>query len=613
MNRLWDRLASRFVPPALAEDLEARRQALMVIGLALSPIPISPAIAAVYYFTVDPAIAGELAIGILAVAPMFLVIPFVLRSTGSIALSTHATCAYVFVLLAVLSLLTGGPRAPALYWLPLLPVGVLGALGVRAGAIWGGLVGLWFAVIFVAWQSGVHFRDFVLPDRQPWLWFGCMSGLLVMQCMLIAIYDRAKNDAVVHLAAANVALELARDEAQEASQSKSEFLANMSHEVRTPMTAIMGFTDVLLAEAESQPVPGSWSESLGIVRRNGEHLMAILNDILDLSKVEAGRLVLEQIEFSLPQLIKDVLELMSARASEKSLELDVQLAGPIPANLRGDPTRLRQVLLNLIGNATKFTDVGSVTLLIGAEQGAFGKRIWFTVRDTGIGMTPDQLEHIFEPFSQADGSTTRKYGGTGLGLAISRRLVRKMGGEIEAESTPNVGTQLRFYLPVEQDAEVCWVERLDVSDGSADRKPRSTVGRVLKGRVLFADDGADNRRLVSHVLRRAGLQVTVVENGKEAVERAREAQGAGESFDVILLDMQMPVLDGYQATRALRDGGYVGPIAALTANAMQGDRERCLAEGCDEFLTKPIVIPRLLETLAHMLDRGHQVKPTTTV
>ena len=385
---------------------------------------------------------------------------------------------------------------------------------------------------------------------------------------------------------AEEALRVARDAAEAADHAKSELLANMSHEIRTPMTAILGFTDMIMG---SVTAPEDL-DAAATIRRNGEHLIEIINDILDISKIEAGQLKVENIDCSPCQVLSDLASLMRVRASAKGLALEVEYDGPIPLRIHSDPTRLRQILINLAGNAIKFTEVGTVRVLARIlDSDADEPRMQFDVIDTGIGLTEAQVGRLFQPFVQADASTTRKYGGTGLGLTISKRLAEMLGGTIHVDSTPGVGCTFSVTVST---GPLHGVTMVDVAQESVlptaqVEKPVGTVEQ-LNCRVLLAEDGPDNQRLISFVLKKAGADVEIAENGQIALDQALAAREAGAPFDVILMDMQMPVLDGYGATGKLREAGYAGPIIALTAHAMSGDREKCLGVGCDDYTTKPI-------------------------
>ncbi len=394
------------------------------------------------------------------------------------------------------------------------------------------------------------------------------------------------------LANAMKLLDDARANAESANASKSAFLANMSHEIRTPMTAILGFCEVLREEL----VDLDSKSTVDRIHRNGEHLLTIINDILDLSKIEAGKLDVEQVVFEPWELIHEVIDLMSDRASGKGITISLSHRTPLPPAITSDPTRIRQILINLIGNAVKFTEVGGVEVLVGAESHEGSMQLEVCVRDTGIGMTEEQLSRLFQPFEQADTSTTRRFGGTGLGLVISLRLAERLGGGITAFSQAGKGSEFvcRIDTGLAHDAEVRMPTTVKRRASAPVREKASCDGR----RVLLADDGPDNQRLISHVLRKAGADVVVVGDGQEALDTALAADVEATPFDVVLMDMQMPVLDGYEATQQLREQGYDRSIVAITAHAMDSDRERCLNAGCDAFTTKPLKIEELLGLVA---------------
>ncbi len=389
----------------------------------------------------------------------------------------------------------------------------------------------------------------------------------------------------------------AKEAAESADRAKSEFLANMSHEIRTPMTAILGFAENLLEPdlSESQKVA-----AISTIRRNGEHLLQIINDILDLSKIEAGKLEVERIVYSPFKLANEVESLMRVRAEIKGLSFNIEYMGAIPESIRTDPTRLRQILLNLIGNAIKFTDTGGVRLVIrllrepDGASGEGGPMMQFDVLDTGIGMSPEQIENLFQPFIQADCTITRRFGGTGLGLTITRRLAELLGGKITVESEPGKGSAFRVVVPTGSLEGVVLHESSPIESPGGVVSGSSRIEHTLSGRILLAEDGMDNQRLISFVLKKAGLSITTVDNGQEAVTEALSARAKGTPYDLILMDMQMPVLDGYGATSLLRRHGYAGAIVALTAHAMVSEREKCLKAGCDDYATKPIERQKLL-------------------
>jgi signal transduction histidine kinase/CheY-like chemotaxis protein len=390
-----------------------------------------------------------------------------------------------------------------------------------------------------------------------------------------------------------IELEAARNEAQRANQSKSAFLANMSHEIRTPMTAILGYADLLLDE--EMQLGDEARRLLEIVRRNGGHLLDVLNDILDLSKIEAGRLEVELIPTSLVHIVSEIASLMRVRADEKGIALEVAFGTPIPSEVLSDPTRIRQAIVNLLGNAIKFTERGSVRVRVTYEPEREGAHI--EVRDTGIGIPPEKRANLFRAFEQADSSITRRFGGTGLGLAITKRIAILLGGDCTVESEPGRGSAFTFTLKAPPTTD----SRLLQVFGEAElhretRRPRG-AGERIAARILLAEDGPDNQRLISMMLRKAGAEVCLVENGQMALERAER-----ESFDLILMDMAMPVMDGYTAARNLRARGVDVPIVALTAHALAGEREKCLEAGCNAYLTKPIDRYDLLAAIRALLD-----------
>ena len=375
-----------------------------------------------------------------------------------------------------------------------------------------------------------------------------------------------------------------------ASQAKSEFLANMSHEIRTPMAAILGFADVLLGQLKD---PDNRNCVL-VMKRNGRHLLELINDILDLSRIEAGKMDLDVESVSLVHLVSEVQSLMHVRAAEKKLEFHAEFTGEVPEQIKTDPTRLRQVLINLIGNAIKFTEKGSVVLTIILKSDAL---LTFSVRDTGIGMSVEQQEHLFKPFSQGDSSVTRTYGGSGLGLAISNRLTAMLGGDISMESELGVGSTFTVTIPIGPISEAHLIKpnvfnRPDPVEDEEFKLDKLTC------RILIVDDRRDVRHISQHFLEKAGAQVSTAEDGQQGIDATIAARDSGKPFDVVVMDMQMPNVDGLHAVAELRSIGIEVPIIALTADAMKGDREKCLNGGCDDYLAKPIDQAKLISMVA---------------
>ena len=400
----------------------------------------------------------------------------------------------------------------------------------------------------------------------------------------------------------------AKDAAEAAARAKSEFLANMSHELRTPLTAILGYADLLYDEGDLSRVSPDSLETIDVIRSNGRHLQELIDDILDLSKIEAGQMTLEKLRVSPAKLTGDVLRLMQLRAREKSLTLRSEILYPLPDKIATDALRVRQVLVNLVGNAIKFTERGGVTVTVGYNQTTGSLR--FSVTDTGIGMEPEQVGRLFAPFTQADTSMSRRFGGTGLGLSISRRLAHMLGGDIRVESRAGVGSTFTLVIGAELYPDTVLLMGPDqlVPDGLI--IPQSVAQPVarLSGRILLAEDVPANQKLISFLLQKHGAEVEVVENGRQAVEQAMKGRQDGRPFDLILMDIQMPEMDGDTATRTLRGLGYLGRIVALTAHASEDDRQRCLASGFDGFAVKPIQKEQLIATCREHL--GHAVLQT---
>jgi signal transduction histidine kinase/DNA-binding NarL/FixJ family response regulator len=428
-------------------------------------------------------------------------------------------------------------------------------------------------------------------------------GVAALERAHYAEVEEARHYAEQHAAGlARYAADLAkaRNAALESVRAKAEFLANMSHEIRTPMTAILGYVRLLSERTISD---GEHTEYLTTIRRNGEHLLRILNDILDLSKIDAGRMTLERIACSPAELVNEVASLMRARALEKGIALEVDYRGPIPAHIQADPTRMRQVLLNLVGNAIKFTEVGRVRIGVALQRHEDGTgQLQIDVEDTGCGLSEGAQATLFDSFMQADASTTRTFGGTGLGLAISKRLAHMLGGDITVRSTIDEGST--FTLTVETGPLDRVPMLVDPTEAlRPPTRPASAMRLTAPARVLLVEDAIDNQRLLALHLRDAGAVVDTAADGITACERAMDAVAAGAPFDVILMDVQMPKLDGYHATARLRGMGYEGAIVALTAHAMERERRRCLDAGCDDFLSKPVEPAELIAMIARHAGR----------
>ena len=391
-------------------------------------------------------------------------------------------------------------------------------------------------------------------------------------------------------------LSQAKEVAEAASRAKDEFLANMSHEIRTPMNAVIGAAN-LLSDTE---VSAEQHDYVEIIGQNADSLLSVINDILDFSRIEAGKLAIERLELNLETLMSGVLDTVAIRSREKGLELAHELHPTVPVLLHGDPNRLRQILVNLVGNAVKFTDSGSVTVRVSLdEQSDTQATVRFSICDTGIGIPEDGLDRLFQAFSQVDSSTTRRYGGTGLGLAISKQLAELMGGRIGVESAPGRGSTFWFTAVLDRQP----AGRRAETTGTRPVTPalRGVGEQRRRARILVAEDNPTNQLVTMRMLAKLGFGATAVATGQEAVEALTE-----DPYDLVLMDVQMPVMDGLEATRTIRDpsSGVRNPhvpIVALTAHAMKSDRERCLAAGMDAYVFKPVLLPALEHAIEQQL------------
>ena len=422
--------------------------------------------------------------------------------------------------------------------------------------------------------------------------FGATAVLLTIMTAVVVIRRATRIEA---------ALDGARVTAQTATELKSQFLANMSHEIRTPLTAVLGFAETMLDENQNVR-----ERTFGVnsILRNGKHLLQVINDILDISKIEAKQLAMEKIEVSPVRILQEVDSLMGVRVRDKGLQLKIQYDFPLPKTIHTDPTRLKQVLLNLCSNAAKFTDLGDIEIRVTYNQER--DEMCFSVRDSGIGMDEDEVRCLFQPFRQADESTTRKYGGTGLGLYISRQLSQMMGGDLGCDSVKGKGSVFTMTIKGNVTAGTEFINSLK-ADGLHEGSSDAVEIPQLRGEILLAEDSPDNQILITMYVKKTGVQVTVVSDGRQAIERT-----LAHRYDLILMDMQMPVIDGLESVRLIRQAGNITPIAMLTANAMKTERDKCLSLGANDFLTKPIDKVQFYKVLSQYLQPAEAL-PSTPV
>ena len=459
--------------------------------------------------------------------------------------------------------------------------------GLVTAAMYGGY--LWVAIanglrfgryyLYFATIISIIFFAIVLVFSEFWQQRSVMGVGLMLWLVLLPLY-------ILKLL---LKLEDAVVKADSANEAKSHFLANMSHEIRTPLTGILGFSEIL---RDGNLKMAERAECISLISKSGKHLLSIINDILDISKIEENKIELESIEFNIFHLITDIKSIIYPQIIEKNIAFTARYDFPFPTTMLGDPLRIKQVLINLFSNAIKFTEDGKISIRLSYD--ASEALIVMEVSDTGIGMTKEQSEKIFEEFQQADSSTTRKYGGTGLGLSLSKQLAEKMGGAIEVSSLIGVGSKFFFSFPYYPSSN----EVLVYAEGVADKEDRNETIRheKVKGKVLLAEDNLINQMLLKLFIGETGAEVDIVDDGKKAIGKTMTG-----SYDLVFMDMQMPVIGGLEAIKTLRENGYKGAIVALTANAMKEDMLQCQQVGCDGFLTKPVDRNQLRQVITQYL------------
>ena len=575
MRKLYLSAIRRYlIPDHLKQDNEVHQRALTTVLFGLAVVFWVPVFAPVYAMLGSPSGAT-----IILVAGLLCLLNLVLlRTHGNISLAINLIAALFLGTLALVAVFTGGIDAPALLWLPAVPIVATLLGGWRPGLFW--VITTCLCAIAFFWLDSRGYR-FVAetgdPNRQ-WLYIASLVGIVGCAALLSVVFEsneRAHRREIMS----------ARHAAEAASKAKSEFLANMSHEIRTPMNGVLGMLELLNSTGCTQ----QQQEYVGLARTSADSLLRVLNDILDFSRIEAGKLELELIDFSLRDVVADTLQPLALRAAKKGLEVTCTLPTTVPDMLIGDPGRVRQILFNLVGNAIKFTEAGEISVNVRTQESdddCIELRI--EVHDTGIGVPPDQQRKIFESFTQADSSTTRRFGGTGLGLAISAQLAELMGGEIGVDSEVGEGSTFIFEAPF---AKSTTKPALD----------RSMPDDLQGARILVADDHGSNRNLIADQLNDWGLIAVGADSGQESLDALKNAASNDAPFKLALLDDDMPLMDGYAVAEAIRSDATLHlPIVMLTSGELR-DPEKYVDLGIGDRIRKPVRHSELFKVVVDQL------------
>ncbi|MER2562606.1 MAG: ATP-binding protein [Myxococcaceae bacterium] len=487
-------------------------------------------------------------------------------------LGVVATCLLGFgvAMAATMGMMSGSEGLTSIFWISSAPLVAMAVGGRRAG-----FVTLALSVVAIALAHYGIEHHWLAPALIKERTFGTklvsMLGVVVTLFFLVRAYETETQASIQRLKEQNRQLEEARAEAERANTAKSNFLATISHEIRTPLNGVTGMVALLADEKDPKRV----KEGLGIMQQSADTLLAVINDVLDISKIESNHLELESIAFAPRTELQLVVNLVQPRAAEVHTEVELMVAPTVPAWLKGDPTRFRQIALNLVSNAVKFSAGG----LVSCRLDIYGPELLLEIIDNGIGMSSEVVSKLFTPFSQADASTTRRFGGTGLGLAIAQRLIQAMKGTIQVDSQLGVGS--------------CFVVRIPYEETQAPPSQAAVTRQPGPCRVLVVEDNPVNQLVVRRLLESMGHEVTLAADGRKGLEVSE-----GQTFDLVLMDCHMPVMDGFDAAKAMRERGVKTPIYALTAAVSTEDRERCLAAGMNDLLPKPLRLERLKEVLA---------------